>query len=64
MICYRRKATRVKKVYKIVGKPAVMYGLETAAMTKIQETKLDATELKIIRFPMENTVDQKTQNKK
>lgn len=54
----------MKKVYKIVGKPAVMYGLETAAMTKIQETKLDATELKIIRFPMENTVDQKTQNNK
>lgn len=40
-VCVRRTAARVKgKVYKIIVRSAVMYGLEMMALTKRQEAKL------------------------
>ena len=39
VICDRRVPARVKgKVYKVAVRPAMLYGLETVALTKKQET--------------------------
>ena len=38
------------KVYKTVVRPAMMYGAETSAVKKAQETKLDVAELTMLRW--------------
>lgn len=38
------------KVYKMVLRSAMMYGLERVGLTKRQEAKLEVAELKILRF--------------
>ena len=49
----RRLPARVKgKVYSSVVKPAVVYGLETVAVTKKQVEELEIAEMKILRFAM------------
>ena len=52
ILCYRRISLRVKgKVYKTVVRPAMMYGAETLAVKKAQETKLDvAAEMRMLRW--------------
>ena len=42
---------RIKgKVYKIVGRPAMLYGFKTVGLSKKQEPELEETEDKILRF--------------
>ena len=42
MICDRRIPARAKgKVYKVAVRPTMLYGLETVALTKRQETELE-----------------------
>ena len=42
VICDRRVPARVKrKVYKVVVRPAMLYGLETVALTKRQEAEME-----------------------
>ena len=42
VICDRRVPARVKgKVYKVAVRPAVLYGLDTVALTKRQEAEMD-----------------------
>lgn len=49
MICERRIATRAKgKIYQIAVKTAMMYSLQTVALTKRQGAKLEVTELMIL----------------
>ena len=51
VICDRRVPARVKlkgKVYKVPVRPAMLYGLETVALTKRQEVD----ELKMLRFSL------------
>ena len=38
------------KIYKMVMRPAMLYGLETVALTKSQEAELEVAELKMLRF--------------
>ena len=44
---------RVKgKVYKVAVRPAMLYGLETVALTKRQEAEMEVAELKMLRFSL------------
>ena len=40
------------KVYKTVVRPAMMYGLETLAIGRRQETELEVAELMMLRFSL------------
>ena len=45
-ICDRQVPTRVKgKVYRVAVRPAMLYGLETVALTKRQEAEMEMAEL-------------------
>ena len=53
IICGRRVTARVKgKGYKMAVRPAMLYGLETVALTKRQEAEMGVTELKTLRFSL------------
>ena len=53
VICDRRLPARVKgKVYNLVIRPAMVYGLETAAVTKKQLEEMEVVEKKMLRFAM------------
>ena len=42
MICDRRVPVRVKgKAYRVAVRPAMLYGLETVALTKRQEAEIE-----------------------
>lgn len=43
----RRRGARLKGVYKMVVRAAMMCGLETAALTKRQEVDLEVADLKV-----------------
>ena len=54
VICDRRLPARVKeKVYSSMIRPAMVYGLETVAVTKKQVEEMEVAEMKILRFAME-----------
>ena len=54
VICDRRLPARVKgKVYSSVVRPAMVYGLETVAVTKKQVKEMEVAEMKMLRFAME-----------
>ncbi|KAF7700092.1 hypothetical protein C0J45_11115, partial [Silurus meridionalis] len=62
VICDRR--VKVKgKVYGTVVRPAMLYGLETVAMSKRQEVELEVAELKMLRFSLEVTRIDRIRNK-
>lgn len=49
----RRMAARVKgKVYKVVVRPATMYGFQMVAITKRQEAKLEVAELNVLKLSL------------
>ena len=53
VICNSRLSARVKgKVYSSVVRPAMMYGLETVAVTKKQVKEMEVAEMKMLRFDM------------
>ena len=53
VLCDRRIPARLKgKVYKTVVRPALMYGLETVALSKRQEAELEVAQLKMLRFAL------------
>ena len=53
VICDRRVPARVKgKVYNVALRPAMLYGLETAALTKRQEGEMEVAALKRLRFSL------------
>ena len=53
VICDRRVPAKVKgKVYKVAVRPAMLYGLETVALTKRQEAEMEVAELKMLRFSL------------
>ena len=62
VICDRRLPARVKgKVYSLVVRPAMMYGLQTVAVTKKQVEEVEIAEMKMLRFAMGVTKDKKRQ---
>ena len=53
VICDKRLPARVKgKVYSSVVRPAMVYGLETLAVTKKQVEEMEVAEMKMLRFTM------------
>ena len=63
VICDRRVPARVKgKVYKVAVRPAMLYGLETVALTKRQEADMEVAELKMLRFSLGVTRMDKIRN--
>ena len=59
----RRVPARVKgKVYRVAVRPAMLYGLETVALTKIQEAEMEVVELKMLRFSLGVTRMDKIRN--
>ena len=53
IICDRKLSTRVKgKVYNTAVRPAMLYGMETVALTRRQEVELEVAELRMLRFAM------------
>ena len=63
VICDRRVPARVKgKVYMVAVRPAMLYGLETVALTKRQEAEMEVAELKMLRFSLGVTRMDKIRN--
>ena len=63
VICDRRLPARVKgKVYSSVVRPAMVYGLETVAVTKKQVEETEVAEMKMLRFAMGMTITDKIRN--
>ncbi|KAI5092175.1 hypothetical protein C0J45_17806, partial [Silurus meridionalis] len=53
VICDRRVSASVNgKVYRTVVRLAMLYGLETVALSKRQEVELEVPELKMLRFSL------------
>ena len=53
VICDRRLPARVKgKLYSLVVIPAMVYGLETVAITKKQVKEMEVAQMKMFRFAM------------
>ena len=63
VICDKRLPARVKgKVYSSVVRPAMVYGLETVAVTKKQVQEMEVAEMKMLRFAMGVTRKDKIKN--
>ena len=63
VICNRRLPARVKgKVYSSVVRPAMVYGLETVAVTKKQVEEMEVAEIKMLRFTIGVTRKDKIRN--
>ena len=43
------------EVYKVAVRPAMLYGLETVALTKRQEAEMEVAEMKMLRFSLGGT---------
>jgi hypothetical protein len=63
VICDRKVSARLKgKIYSTVVRPAMLYAMETAALTKRQEGELEVAELRMLRFAMGVTRMDKIRN--
>ena len=63
VICDRRLPARIKgKVYSSMVIPAMVYGLETVAVTKKQLEEMEVAEMKMLRFAMGVTRKDKIRN--
>lgn len=48
--CFVNGTSKSERLYKTVVRPAILYVLETVALTRRQETELDVTKLMMLRF--------------
>ena len=63
IICNRRLPARIKgKVYSLVVRPTMVYGLETVAVTKKQVKEMEVAEMKMLRFAIGVTRKDKIRN--
>ena len=63
VFCDKRLPARVKgKVYSSVVRPAMVYGLETVAVTKKQVKEMEVAEVKMLRFGMGVMIKDKIRN--
>ena len=63
VICSRRLSARVKgKMYSSVVRPTMAYGLETMAITKKQVDEMEIAEMKMLRFAIRVTRNDKIRN--
>ena len=64
VICDKRLPARIKgRVYSLVVRPAMVYELETVAVTKKQVEEMKVAEMKMFRFAMGVTTKDKIRNK-
>ena len=64
VICDKSLPAKVKgKVYSSMVRPAMVYGLETVAVTKKQVEEMEVAETKMLRFAMGVTRKDKIRNK-
>ena len=64
LLCDRHVSARLKeKLHRTVVRPTMMYGLETMALTKRQETKLEVAEMRMLRFELGVTRKDRIRNK-
>ena len=53
VLCDRKLSAKVKvKMYKSVVRPAMLYGMETVAVTERQVGKMEVAELKMVRWAL------------
>ena len=63
VICDKRLPAKIKgKVYSSVERPAMLYGLETVAITKKQVEEMEVAKMKMLRFAMGVTRKDKIRN--
>ena len=63
VLCDRKLSARVKgKMYKCVVRPAIMYEMETVVVTDKQVGKLEVAELKMVRWALGVTREDKIRN--
>ena len=63
VLCDRKLSARVKgKIYKSVVRPAMLYGMETVAVTERQVGKMEVAELKMVRWALGVTRKDKIRN--
>ena len=63
VICDKRLPAKVKgKVYSLVVRPTMVYGLETVGVTKKQVEEMKVAEMKMLRFAMRVTRKDKIRN--
>ena len=64
LLCDRRVSARLKgKIHRTVVRPAMMYSLETVALTKKQEAELEVAEMRMLRFELGVTRKDRIRNK-
>ena len=65
VMCDKRASARLKgKLYTTVVRPAMMYGLETVALTKKQESELEVNEMRMLRWSLGWTRKDRVRNEK
>jgi len=65
IMCDRGVPARVKgKLYKTGVRPAMVYGMETVAVTKKQEKRMEVAEMKMLRFSIRKTRLDRIRNEK
>ena len=63
VLCDRKLSARVKgKMHKSVVRPAILYGMETVAVTERQVGKMEVAELKMVRWALGMTRKDKIRN--
>ena len=63
VLCDRKLSAKVKgKMYKSVVRPAMLYGMETVAVTERQMGKMEVAELKMVRWALGVTRKDKIRN--
>ena len=63
VLCDRKLSAKVKgKIYKSVVRPAMLYGMETVAVTERQMGKMEIAELKMVRWALGVTRKDKIRN--
>ena len=63
VLCDRKLSARLKgKIYKCAVRPAVLYGMETVAVTERMVKKMEAAELKMARWALGVTLKDKVRN--
>ena len=63
VLCERKLSAKVKgEMYKSVVRPAMLYGMETVAVTERQVEKMEVAELKMVRWTFGVTRKDKIRN--
>ena len=63
VLCDRKLSARLKgKIYKCAVRPAVLYGMETVAVTERMVKKMEVAELKMVRWALGVTLKDKVRN--